>query len=279
MRWLLLLLTMCAFHASARVELQSVYFIGKSTELTEYSSFILERLNSSFKNGDYQIIEVNAFCEGTSSDACKKIASRRLMRVLDRLNADSVDVSMNSYGTERIPINFTPVNWNRVDIYYSVVEAWKDKVKPKAVQSIDTTVNTDSLSALIHTPEKKADLFVEIPDYDLIPFNTPINIPLYFEGNKGIMKKESQPVLDQLYRTLISYPELKAHFRGHVCCGNNKRLSSKRARYVYKYWRKRGVSKERISYKGYSNTIPLATPERTEADRAKNRRVDVIYSK
>ncbi len=270
---------MCAFHANARIELQSVYFIGKSTELTEYSGFILERLKSSFTNGDYQIIEINAFCEGSSTSECKMIASKRLISVLNKLEADSVDVTMNSFGTERIPINFEPVHWNRVDIYYSVVEAWRNQDKPLEAQRIDSTVTKDSLSALIHTPEDNVDNFVEIPEFDLIPVNKPVAVPLFFEENKGIMKKESLPVLDQLYRTLMSYPDLKAHFRGHVCCGHNNRISSKRARYVYKYLRKRGVPKERISYKGYSNTIPLVTPERTDADRAKNRRVDVIYTK
>ncbi|MDB2657276.1 OmpA family protein [Crocinitomicaceae bacterium] len=279
MRWLILLLTMTAFHANARVELQSVYFIGKSTDLTEYSGFILDRLKSSFDKGDYQIIEINSFCEGSTASQCKAIAAQRLNRVLEKLDADSVDVTMNSYGTERIAINFTPVHWNRVDIYYTVVEAWKNQDKPLAQKATDSTNNSDSLAALIHTPEKETDLFVEIPEYDLIPENAPVTIPVFFEGNKGVMKRESVPVLDQLYRTLMSYPNLTAHFRGHVCCGHNKRISSKRARYVYKYLRKRGVPKNRISYKGYSNTIPLVTPERTEADRAKNRRVDVIYTK
>ncbi|MCR9172616.1 MAG: OmpA family protein [bacterium] len=279
MRWLILLLAMIAFRANARVELQSVYFIGKSTELTEYSEFILKRLKSSFDKGDYQIIEINAFCEGSSAAACKTISTQRMTQVLQVLAADSANVSMNSYGTQRIAINFTPVHWNRVDIYYTVVEAWKVKEKP-AEEIVELTPDEqDSVIALIHTPEQKTDLFVEIPAYDIIPENKPIPIPIYFRGNKGVIKSESIPVLDQLYRTLVSYPDLKAHFRGHVCCGHNQRISTKRARYVYKYLRKRGISKDRISYKGYSNTEPLVTPERTEADRVKNRRVDVVYTK
>lgn len=270
---------MIAFRANARVELQSVYFIGKSTELTEYSEFILKRLKSSFDKGDYQIIEINAFCEGSSAAACKTISTQRMTQVLQVLAADSANVSMNSYGTQRIAINFTPVHWNRVDIYYTVVEAWKVKEKP-AEEIVELTPDEqDSVIALIHTPEQKTDLFVEIPAYDIIPENKPIPIPIYFRGNKGVIKSESIPVLDQLYRTLVSYPDLKAHFRGHVCCGHNQRISTKRARYVYKYLRKRGISKDRISYKGYSNTEPLVTPERTEADRVKNRRVDVVYTK
>jgi len=271
---------MCAFQTFARVELQSVYFIGNSTELTEYSGFLLDRLKSSFAKGDYQIIEINAFCEGSNAATCKTIATRRLNTVLLKLGADSTNVTMNSYGAQHIELNFTPVHWNRVDIYYNVNETWRERESPLKDKVAEKPTEKDSSAVLIHTPdENSASSFVEIPERDLIEVDTPIPVPLYFHANKGVMKKESQPVLDQLYRTLMSYPELHAHFRGHVCCGHNKRISSKRARYVYKYLRKRGVPKERISYKGYSNTIPLVTPERTEADREKNRRVDVIYTK
>lgn len=270
---------MAAFQVNARVQLQSVYFIGKSTVTTEYSGFIIERLKNSFHNGDYQIIELNAYCEGTSNSEGKSIASLRLKHVLKKLEADSANVSLNDYGTERIAINFEPVHWNRVDIYYTVVEGWKTNSSPIAQKEVLTPEQKDSLSALIHTPEKEDEVFVEIPKRELIPVDTPVAIPLFFYENKGVMKRESLPVLDQLYRTLMTYPELKAHFRGHVCCGHNQRISSKRARYVYRYLKKRGVPKDRISYEGYSNTIPLVTPERTSEDRAKNRRVDVVYTR
>ncbi|GAB5418037.1 MAG: OmpA family protein [Crocinitomicaceae bacterium] len=283
MRWLLLLLTLVAFQANARVELQSVYFIGQSTELTEYSSFILERLKSSFTKGDYQIIEVNSYStDAGSTQQNVAISQRRLNAVFSKLEADSTDATINAYGNTQIPVNFKPVHWNRVDIYYSVLELWKDQESPLVENKVVDTTESDSLSTLIHTPqiEESASLpFMEIPAYDKIPENEAVPLSLHFGGNKVTMKNASKPVLDQLYRTLIAYPNLKVHIRGHVCCGKNKRISSKRARYVYKYLRKRGVSKDRISYKGYSNTLPLVFPERTDADRSKNRRVDVIYTK
>jgi len=270
-----LLLTLVSNIGNARVELQSVYFIGSSAELTEYSSFILDRLKSSFKRGDYQIIEVNAFCEsGSDYKSNKRIAAKRLNAVFERLSADSANVTLHNYGSQRIELNFSPVHWNRVDIYYSVVETWKEHRKDTA----EIPKQRDTIQELDLTPSGE-NRFVEISPYYRIPDGVPVTLPLYFKGNKGIMKEESLPALDQLYRTLASYPNITAHFRGHVCCGDKMRLSRKRAKMVYKYLKKRGIAKERISYEGYSNTEPLVWPERTASDRAKNRRVDVIYTK
>ena len=280
MRWLILLLTMTAFQVQARVELQSVYFIGTSIELTEYSSFILQRLKSSFDNGDYQIIEINGYSsKGYSPDENVSIAEKRITTVFQELGAESANVTINAYGNQRIPLNFEPVHWNRVDLYYTVRQRWKEQqIKTDSV----IEMATDTLFTLIHTPSLDGNLvasFMEIPELEKIPSDKAVPLPLFFEGNKVVMKRTSLSVLDQLYRTLIAYPELSLHIRGHVCCSKNKRISSKRARYVYAYLRKRGVTKDRLSYKGYSNSIPVVYPERTEADRSQNRRVDVIYSK
>jgi len=66
------------------------------------------------------------------------------------------------------------------------------------------------------------------------------------------------------------------HIRGHVCCGPSKRLSKRRARKVYRYFILAGVPKERLSWKGYSDTCPAQWPEKTDQDEAANRRVDFV---
>lgn len=73
--------------------------------------------------------------------------------------------------------------------------------------------------------------------------------------------------------------KVQVHIRGHVCCGADKRLSRKRAKYAFKYLKKAGIQRERLSFKGYSNEIPLRFPEKEEEDAAMNRRVDFILSR
>jgi flagellar motor protein MotB len=55
------------------------------------------------------------------------------------------------------------------------------------------------------------------------------------------------------------------------------RISKARAKAVYHELIKQGVEKDRLDYVGMSNTEPLVFPEKTNADRQRNRRVDVKF--
>lgn len=83
-------------------------------------------------------------------------------------------------------------------------------------------------------------------------------------------------VLEYLVELLEKNPTWTVHIRGHVCCGPSERISCKRAKNVYKFLIRLGVNPLRMSYKGYSDTLPLAFPEKTEEDEIMNRRVDFV---
>ena len=85
--------------------------------------------------------------------------------------------------------------------------------------------------------------------------------------------------MKDLFNFLYYNPSVDAFIRGHVCCGDEMKLSRKRAKHVYKELIDRGISEERLRYKGFSNSLLLVNPERSEADRKMNRRVDIILSK
>ena len=86
-------------------------------------------------------------------------------------------------------------------------------------------------------------------------------------------------VLGYLIELLEKNPTWTVHVRGHVCCGPSYRISKRRAKKVYKFLVKSGIEKERVSYEGYSDSIPIVFPEKTEEDAAQNRRVDFIIHK
>ena len=85
--------------------------------------------------------------------------------------------------------------------------------------------------------------------------------------------------MKDLFNFLYYNPAVDAFIRGHVCCGDEMALSRKRAKHVYKELIKRGISEDRLRYQGFSNSLLLVNPERSEADRRMNRRVDIILSK
>ena len=103
-------------------------------------------------------------------------------------------------------------------------------------------------------------------------------LALQFNDIDPILDETSLKEMDDLFNFMNQNKQIHAFIRGHVCCGDNLKLSKKRAKYVYQELIKRGVNQERLRYQGFSNTLLLVNPERTEADRTKNKRVDIIFS-
>lgn len=101
---------------------------------------------------------------------------------------------------------------------------------------------------------------------------------LKYIGSSTSIDPNYRYVMEELIQILAANPKATIHIRGHVCCGPSDRISFKRARRVFKFLVQHGISRQRISFKGYSNKIPLAYPEETEEDEFLNRRVDFIIT-
>ena len=99
-----------------------------------------------------------------------------------------------------------------------------------------------------------------------------------FEGIDPVINQSSIKEMDDLFNFLNQNNQINAFIRGHVCCGDDMKLSRKRAKYVYSELIKKGIDSKRLRFQGFSNSLLLVSPEKTDADRAKNRRVDVIFS-
>jgi outer membrane protein OmpA-like peptidoglycan-associated protein len=100
-----------------------------------------------------------------------------------------------------------------------------------------------------------------------------------FEGANVHIDGNYQYLLETIVDYLLKNPEIYVHIRGHVCCRQGKRISRRRARNVYRFLKPQGISKHRMTHTGYSNTIPVAFPEKTDEDERRNRRVDFVISK
>jgi len=76
---------------------------------------------------------------------------------------------------------------------------------------------------------------------------------------------------------LNTNPNLKIEIGGHTdnvgSKAYNKTLSENRAKSVYTYLISKGIDKDRLSYKGYDFSIPIAD-NATEEGRALNRRTE-----
>ena len=87
------------------------------------------------------------------------------------------------------------------------------------------------------------------------------------------------PTLEKLYETLRDKPALKIEIQGHICCYpssvKHDPLALERAKAVYDYLISKGIDSTRLSYTDFGASRKLVSPERTEADRIKNRRVEI----
>lgn len=100
---------------------------------------------------------------------------------------------------------------------------------------------------------------------------------IFFETDKSTLKTESEVELNKLKEFLINNPSVKIEIGGHTdnegSHDYNQQLSEERAKAVFNYLTGKGISANRLTYKGYSFDKPIADNE-TEEGRAKNRRTE-----
>jgi outer membrane protein OmpA-like peptidoglycan-associated protein len=106
-----------------------------------------------------------------------------------------------------------------------------------------------------------------------------------FDRGSSKLTFKSKTELDKIAKLLLKYKNYQFEIQGHVCCTppyqkeaidmdtKKRQLSNNRAQSVYKYFIFKKISKNRMTFKGYGNTIPLG--KGSEYDR----RVELVISK
>ena len=102
---------------------------------------------------------------------------------------------------------------------------------------------------------------------------------IYFAFNSADILANSQKVLDEFIVFLNDHPTLQIGIEGHTDnVGSdefNLILSENRAKAVYNYLVNNGIDANRLQYKGFGESSPIATNE-TEEGRAMNRRTEFV---
>lgn len=105
---------------------------------------------------------------------------------------------------------------------------------------------------------------------------------LLFSFDKADLVKASITEIDRLYEYLKDNEQLLVAIDGHTDTmgtdAYNKRLSANRAKAVTDYLIKKGISEERVSWKGYGGNIPIAD-NTSKSGRELNRRVEFLITK
>lgn len=108
---------------------------------------------------------------------------------------------------------------------------------------------------------------------------------LLFERGSSKLTTAAKTQLDKISKLLLKQKNLEFEIQGHICCTppyqkeaidrhtRKRQLSQNRAESVYKYLIFKKIPKNRMTFKGYGNTIPLG--KGAEYDR----RVELVVTK
>ena len=104
---------------------------------------------------------------------------------------------------------------------------------------------------------------------------------ILFDVGKASLKPASQLSVAKLAGILMVFPNMNLSIEGYTdstgSADLNMRLSMDRARAVYEFLMTQGISNARMKYQGFGPENPVA-PNDTEANRARNRRVEVVLT-
>ncbi len=100
-----------------------------------------------------------------------------------------------------------------------------------------------------------------------------------FDVNKSTLKPESMGIINEIFELMNKYPDLKFSIEGHTDSDGeetfNQTLSEERAKTVMDKLITMGIPAERLSSKGWGESMPLTTNGTAEG-KAENRRVEFV---
>ena len=128
------------------------------------------------------------------------------------------------------------------------------------------------------TPNKSNKILKEL-DHNKVKVGQTIKIEkLFFAADSATINSSSFAVLDEVYDFLKSNPKITIEIGGHTnnIPTNNycDKLSTNRAKAVRDYILSKGISEDRVTYKGYGKRMPISS-NATKDGRALNQRVEI----
>ncbi len=227
------------------------------------------------QNTNIEIVKMIGYCDSVDKrDYNKDLAMRRINTMVTALKNKNIKISdalvLKALGKD-FKLSKNQSENRKVEIFYTTIPIVKEEQVSE--EGKDTYNTLDGLVATeISALENK---FIKAKKGDLIRIN---NINFFFNSEK--IMEQSMPLLEELLQIMLTYPKLRIEVHGHICCNPNPmdtKLSYRRALIIYKYLASHGIPNNRLAYKGIGSNLPIyPLPERTEAQRAANRRVEIL---
>lgn len=163
---------------------------------------------------------------------------------------------------------------------YALATEAPDNIEQKLIVNIKQEGYTYDTKMVTLPPQQTAPVVTSDAEVKRIEVGKVCDLnDIYFRTNSFEMTPQSEKIVDLFADFLKNNPTVKVEIQGHTDnIGNdndNRILSERRAASVYNYLIKKGIPQQRLRYKGYGESKPIAT-NNTEAGRAKNRRTNFL---
>jgi outer membrane protein OmpA-like peptidoglycan-associated protein len=227
------------------------------------------------QNTNIEIVKMIGYCDSVDKrDYNKDLAMRRINAMITVLKNKNIKISdtvvLKALGKD-FKLSKNQSENRKVEIYYNPLPIVKEEQVSEEGKDTYNTLD-DLVVAEISALEAK---FSKAKKGDLVRIN---NINFYFNSEK--IMDQSMPLLEELLQIMLDNPKLRIEVHGHICCNPNPmdtKLSYRRALIIYKYLASHGIQINRLAYKGIGSNLPIyPLPEKSEAQRAANRRVEIL---
>ncbi|MFI1744702.1 OmpA family protein [Thalassobellus sediminis] len=270
---LILITYCCQFGFSQNKLTHEVYFdtdkyTVPSTEENRLLLFI-----STLNNVDIESISIYGFCDDIGADTYNL-----------RLSQQRADAIKTIFSNNEISENLISNVDGKGEILLKIIEE-KNLLKIRGLnRKVEIIVKPKTPKPVIVKKEPIAkeknvvDLIKESTKGDKIIFKN-----ILFKTGYSTVTPDSKKILTEIAEVLAEREDIYFTIQGHVCCTQNSRdavdrktklrnLSETRAKYVYDYFVKKGVSKKRMRHLGMRRKFPLG------GDPKFDRRVEILIT-
>lgn len=257
---IIVLLLLSNFNWSQNQLKKSLFYETKQDQLGIDRLSILDVLIDSIReNNKITKVMIEGFCDDIGkADSNLTLSLNRAQNIgkyfHDNIQEISSEITVSGLGEIQLDLNLKTSktdqrkNNRRVDITIHCEE--KTPLKTEDIESELTT----------------QDIPIEIPPEEIITESNKIGDKIVldnilFEGGLSELLIESYPAVRNLADLLIEKEQYHIQIQGHIFDPNNlmvdNTLSEERAKVIYDFLIKKGVSADRLSYRGFGGEFPL----------------------
>ncbi|MBK1895842.1 OmpA family protein [Chryseobacterium paridis] len=253
--------------------IESVYFAHDRYKLDKQSEKKLDSLAQLKGNLRFRIF-----------GNCDSIGSMHYNKVLSENRANVV----NRYLQTRIKSNITLENVVGLGEEKQINDNSSEELRGKN-RRVDIFIDREWAKGE-KISGKTPPSFVDVSVSEMKIQNTYSLPNVNFIGGRHVWLPGGNETIVKLLKILRDNPTMQVELQGHICCDYDNfdgedldlgtfNLSHTRANSIKEFLQMQGIDSSRIKASGQGHLNPVAYPEQTDADRIKNRRVEIVLLK